>query len=555
MASIKGKLQSGALQIAWNVVAVAAFVLLIVSSARVVGFVLAAVAAAGIALRARSDVGGTVTAQAFLTAGLVADYARHTDGQALPLSLAGALLALLIIDMPIFAKIIDRDLPVAANLPGYAPASTIAVPEPILYSLSVLWIAVLGVFAAAELPAWPVVVTSAIGLAVAGVCAAQALRARLRGGRTDPRLRAALERHGAAFALYFSAPDDTEYHVEMWRPYLERADLPWMVIAREPRPFAKLSRMLAATAIPVVYCPMIDDIDIAVTPGLGAVFYVNNGMKNTHMVRFHHLTHVQLLHGDSDKASSYNPVTAMFNKIFVAGQAAIDRYAANGVLIPAQKFEIVGRPQVEAIRVSHAPISEVVNKVVLYATTWVSHYDDANYSSLRIGEKIVTALLERGVTVILRPHPYTDRHAASARTVARLQQILAEDRTRTGRPHVFGTAATRPSLFECINHADAMISDVSGVASDFLYSGKPFALTDMLGLGRDGFADAFPLSQAAYQLAADAGNVGEVLDDLLAKDPLTERRREAKAYYLGEFDDYAYADHFLAAVRAATGRH
>ena len=69
------------------------------------------------------------------------------------------------------------------------------------------------------------------------------------------------------------------------------------------------------------------------------------------MVRFNQLTHIQLLHGDSDKASSFNPVTAMFDRIFVAGQAAIDRYAANGVLIPRGEVRHRRPP---AGRVDHA---------------------------------------------------------------------------------------------------------------------------------------------------------------------------------------------------------
>src|SRR5690625_5823159 len=61
------------------------------------------------------------------------------------------------------------------------------------------------------------------------------------------------------------------------------------------------------------------------------------------------MTHVQLLHGDSDKASSFNPVTAFYDNVFVAGQAGIDRYENNGVDIPKHKFTIVGRPQVESV--------------------------------------------------------------------------------------------------------------------------------------------------------------------------------------------------------------
>src|SRR5262249_16841694 len=159
-----------------------------------------------------------------------------------------------------------------------------------------------------------------------------------------------------------------------------------------------LSRAVATgrRPVPVIYAPQVEFVDQVVVDSLRAVFYVNNGALNTHMVRFARLTHIQLLHGDSDKASSYNPVTAMYHRIFVAGQAGIDRYGGNGVRIRLDRFDIVGRPQVEAVRPAAGPIASVEAPTVLYATTWVGLHADAPYCSLPIGEKIVRALLARG---------------------------------------------------------------------------------------------------------------------------------------------------------------
>ena len=70
-------------------------------------------------------------------------------------------------------------------------------------------------------------------------------------------------------------------------------------------------------------------------PSLRAAFYVNASSGNGALVRFQHLTHVYLGHGDSDKPPSYNPTHAMYDQIFAAGPAATRRYAAHGVTIPA----------------------------------------------------------------------------------------------------------------------------------------------------------------------------------------------------------------------------
>jgi hypothetical protein len=535
-----------------NALAAVAFVLCALTSARAAGYVIAGFTLVAMGWQSRRTLRAPVAPQLLLAAGLLAAYRAAVDGSTVVLALAGALIAVVIANQPILADAIERPTVSAANLPGYRPARPLPVPPKVIYAAGPVLIFLVGVAAIGALPIWPLLVVVAAVAAVAAVVGASALRVRAAGRKESGRgIHAALTAFDPSFALHFSAPDRTEYHVAMWQPYLERLGRRWFIVTRDRHPFESLSRT-APPDVPVLYCPYIEHVDDVVTPGLKAVFYVNNGMKNTHLVRFNQLTHIQLLHGDSDKASSYNPVTAMFDRIFVAGQAAIDRYAEHGVLIPREKFDIVGRPQVETIKVATGPIRDVADKVVLYATTWTSHYLDANYCSLPIGDRIVAKLLERGATVIVRPHPYANRHAGSARQLARIHQMLAADTERTGRAHVFGTASKTMSLIDAINRSDAMISDVSGVASDFLYSTKPFALTNMGGEDHDSYATSFPLARAGYVIDQTASNLGSVLDDLLDLDPLVSTRREVRTYYLGDFPPDTYADAFVQTARRFT---
>src|SRR5690606_7646724 len=134
----------------------------------------------------------------------------------------------------------------------------------------------------------------------------------------------------------------------------------------------------------------------------------------------------------------------------------------------------------ETIEVTSGHVGDKDSKVVLYAPTWRGYSEDVNYCSLPVAKKLVKALLERGVTVILREHPFTSTDAASSRQLHELQRMLAADAQRTGRQHVYGPAATTEmSIVDCFNRADVLISDVSSVVSDFLFSEKPFAITDM----------------------------------------------------------------------------
>ena len=549
--SFRAKLQSRALQSAMNAVAVLAMIALLLASWRGTGYILAAIALAIVIwVSATVSFALTMPAQLLIVVGLLADYEDSVSHAAGPTLIAtGVVLSALVVTQPNLQDLVNQQVMSVTHLPGYQPERRLVVPPRVFYVANILLIVALGISAFLRAPLWPVLAATIVACLGVGLVGAQALRLRLRGRTDNKSFRAALTAYDPKFAVYFSAPDNTEYQLTMWLPYLERISEPFVVIVREKSAFARIA---AKTKAPVMYCPTVNHVDACVADRMRACFFVNNGAKNAHIVRFNQLTHIQLLHGDSDKASSYNPVTAMFDQIFVAGQAGIDRYAANGVHIPLDQFDIVGRPQVETIGVATVKIGDWPDdrKTVLYATTWIGHYTDANYCSLPSGERIIADLLGQGVRVIFRPHPYSSRDTASSRMVARIEQLLAEDAAKTGRVHLFGPAASREmSVIDCVNAADAMIGDVSSVATDWLYSGKPFALTNPLGLADDAYETEFPLARAAYVLDQSLENIRPTLDKLLHADPIAATRRLIRRYYLGDFAPDCYADGFVGAAR------
>ncbi|MEW1611366.1 MULTISPECIES: hypothetical protein [unclassified Streptomyces] len=121
-----------------------------------------------------------------------------------------------------------------------------------------------------------------------------------------------------------------------------------------------------------------------------------------------------------------------------------------------------------------------------------------------------------------------------------------EHRTVTG---------AQPKLYDCFNESDAMVSDISSVVSDFIASGKPYAVTDSAALG----AEEFKRQNTAVRAAVILSNSAEELDELLtavadpAADALADARRELKTYLLGP-DEPTSMEQFNAAVRALTAR-
>ncbi|MFF4878530.1 CDP-glycerol glycerophosphotransferase family protein [Micromonospora sp. NPDC000668] len=523
--------------------AVLAFVVVALTGATGWGLALAVAALAAAAAERRIRPSADLVAEtALIAAAVLVGYSRRLDDGFDPALVATALvllgLVLLVGPLRTAGNLEIR----GANLPvrTWTPVIADQLGTALLGLLAAVTLA-----AALTLPAAVALVASLLVGAGAGAVALDLARRRFRPTAGGGAVARALRRHQPEFLLYFSAPPGSEYQVTMWLPYLERIGRPFMVVLREPEFLAPIA---AATDAPVVYCPTLRAMDEALVPSLRAAFYVNHGAKNSHCIRFTQLTHVQLHHGDSDKAPSANPVSGIFDRIFVAGPAAIDRYARAGVQIPAEKFVVVGRPQVESIEVRPEPVRGLAHPTVLYTPTWTGHHADADYCSLPVADELLRRLLERGATVILRAHPYTAQNPASARQLGRLTELLVADRARTGRQHVMGAAARELSLTECVNRSDALVSDVSGVISDYLYSGKPYAVTDMGDEG-DRFVERFPLAGAGYVLRRDMSNVDDVLAALLDTDPLAEARWATRRRYLGDFPAESYAEAFLTAAR------
>jgi CDP-glycerol glycerophosphotransferase (TagB/SpsB family) len=465
--------------------------------------------------------------------------------QALGAALAAAILVGSIVVEPFVARATRFRVPIAVrlpNLPSRRPLrdlGPLAVAASAVATVAGLLLAVLGAS-----PWWWALISvlSAAPVAMLAVDGRGKIVLARRLRKLVPR---AVATYAPDFVVYTSRPDDASYQVMMWLPYLKRAGLRFIIIARNAIPAAVLAEL---TDVPVVEARGIADLDALVVPSLKAAFYVNASSGNGALVRFQHLTHIYLGHGDSDKPPSYNPTHAMYDQIFAAGPAATRRYAAHGVRIPSEKFTIVGRPQVENVKQSTTRISDVPEPTVLYAPTWRGHVEETMLYSLPSGERIVSALLARGATVIFRPHPFSYDFPDDAATIARIISLLEADRRKTGRPHLWGAAAEKDrSILDCINDSDAMVSDVSSVVSDYLFSGKPFAMI-AVPAEPEAFVVEYPVARASYVIRADLADLNAQLEKLLGDDPLAGQRADIRADYLGDFPADNYAAAFVDAV-------
>ncbi|WP_052226310.1 CDP-glycerol glycerophosphotransferase family protein [Microbacterium mangrovi] len=435
------------------------------------------------------------------------------------------------------------DMTPSANILPVAVPRPLAGPSRFFHILLSIATVVAVASAAFDL-VWLAVVVAAIVLVVDGGYIASLVRRSMQRDASGKRARAKVRELGPVFYVHWDAPAEGHYQVTMWVPYLERLGVPFVIIVRSRK---QLDALASRVAAPVLLCVTAEEIERSILPSVRAVLFVNTALRNAHYLRFNELRAIQLNHGDSDKPASASRQFRAYDRNLVAGQAAVDRFAHYGVEMPRELVRIVGRPQVEEVERPTQPRTGA--PTVLYAPTWAGFFTDSNLSSLPSGVAMVEDLLERGCTIVFRPHAFTSRNADLQAQADRIRALLADDARRTGRAHLFGAVAeSEMTVVDCFNASDAMVADVSSIVSDYLYSEKPFAMASA-GMPRTEFTAAYPVSQAAYVVDPDRSSFHAAFDAMLGDDPLRAERVRLRRHYLGDFPAEGYSEVFVQALR------
>jgi hypothetical protein len=390
---------------------------------------------------------------------------------------------------------------------------------------------------------WVLGVCAAAAVSVPALAAAADLVAlRRHAGEEEirDRVRAALEAYGPEVVAYLSGDPRSTFAVNQWLPTLERVAPRCVVVVRQRHHLSRLDD----TRLPVVCLPRAVDLEAFVMPSMKVALYPMNGMQNNHLIRHPGIADVFIGHGDSDKGSSANPLSRVYDEIWVAGRAGRDRYRRSRVGVRDEQVREVGRPQLAAIDRDRAA-RPGRTFTVLYAPTWEGFYAALEYSSLKLmGRALVQRLLAtEGVRVLYKPHPTTGaRDPGYARANTDVRRMIAN--AGGGHTVVDGTTG----LYDAFNEADLLISDISSVVSDFLYSRKPYIVSNPYDEDEEAFRRGYPSAAGAALLGPGCARLEEFLADARGADVMRGERERTARYLLGDDTDDPVADFDRALV-------
>jgi hypothetical protein len=349
---------------------------------------------------------------------------------------------------------------------------------------------------------------------------------------------------------YFAGDPSRTYQLVQWLEVLESMDHVHQVglVVRDP---ASAVVVQARTDLPVFTAETLADLaDLYAALDPKVVLYCNNSPQNFDSLLDGRRLHVHVNHGESDKQSMASNNAKAYDRVFVAGEAAVQRYVTGLLEFDASKLVRIGRPQLDLRRTPLVAPSE--RRTVLYAPTWEGDADYNDYTSVdTMGESIVRAILAvPDVRLVYKPHPKvtTSRTPAVAEAHLAILGLLAEAAVRD--PAAGHTPVVAGDILAVMLGCDAIVTDVSSVGLDWLYlhTDKPIFLTDRHGDVEE-LRRQIPISRCADVVeAADLDGLTALLGDRLDRDEHQLSRMAMRHHY---FDDLHVGDstsRFLGAV-------
>ena len=342
----------------------------------------------------------------------------------------------------------------------------------------------------------------------------------------------------AEVVVYFGDRSSKFYQLEQWIPVLEELHKEHRVVI-VVRKGSALTSVLETTHLPVVFKRRFDPLQTFYHANdFKLALYVNNGMTNFQSLSFAPMVHVHVNHGESDKLSMVSNQAKAYDKVFIAGEAAVERHRRALIDFDESQLVRVGRPQLDIERPLELEPSSA--RTIMYAPTWEGENDANNYTSVdRFGPQIVEAALRiPGARLIYKPHPRveTSNDPDVVEANARILDLIEAANVSIANDTQQHQVLMQGDILGMFDTVDLLITDISSVGLDFLYlhPDKPLVLTDRRGDTESLNAEA-PISRAAPLINDETiGSVESLLKEMLVRDSSAEIRHELRRHYFGD---------------------
>jgi CDP-glycerol:poly(glycerophosphate) glycerophosphotransferase len=314
----------------------------------------------------------------------------------------------------------------------------------------------------------------------------------------------------------------------IWLPYLRRSAYRYVIMASADGIPDRVDEVIDPLANVATLRPYAEAITwLEESPTFRGFLYIGSNLDNAAVMdAFPDASHVWLGHGESAKKANAHRTASVYDSVFVADLAAVRRYPRAIERWVRAGAVPIGVPIVDGLQADPWDRPRPI-RTLIYAPTWEGRGSNVDYSSLaEAGPRIIEAmpaLAERGTTVILRAHPGTSQRMPALKGL--LEDMVAAGAVRGGK-----------DKGEDLMRGDVIVSDVSGVTSEYLFTRRPAIMPVTAGIsrlmrGERGIRAEYPW---VYQWDVATVPLIDQLEALERSDPLRNTRATSAKRLFGD---------------------
>ena len=255
-----------------------------------------------------------------------------------------------------------------------------------------------------------------------------------------------------------------------WVPVFVQADVKFVLLVRNEAFFEWIKKEYPWMSIAFARRGVDVEEVLNLLPDAKTIFYPSSTGNNIHLVRFNHLHHVFIGHGDSDKASSAHKALRLYDEVWTAGQGHIDRFENSDFNTAHIDFVKVGRPNLRNIlSLSQTYWQQRMDNRVLYLPTWEGVLEETNYSSISFSGQIIREVQKcLDVPVMVKYHPFTGGRDSKLKNINKMTEEVINKESLNA---VVLDASVEISTV--IPSNNIFICDISGVITECLAADSP----------------------------------------------------------------------------------
>lgn len=320
------------------------------------------------------------------------------------------------------------------------------------------------------------------------------------------------------------------HHINTWLPLFLQSRVPFLMIIND----YKLYRWIISNypSVHIVFAKNAVAIEEVLhrTKGVNLALYASAHATNRHLIRIgENIRHCFIGHGDSEKASSAHKALRIFDEIWTAGQAHIDRFKNKPFSTEGLTFKKVGRPLLNPLLChSETPWYARGEMRLLYLPTWENALEVHNYSSLYQAKSMFQMINEKfDIQTDIKIHSFT---GARDKTLANVESLLENSFMESQKIRVLPKSL---NILDILNSYNLFLCDISSVVTECLALNSPiflyFPKFKELDIAKSNmsFDDYCYVFSSVEELEADLREV------ISGNDYKAEKRKLAMDYFIG----------------------